>query len=108
MIWIGNSYAGDLALYDPAQVLNYIGQGGNFLLASRQGADFFSTELLNYCGITSMTGLMDVTELIALDNNLTNMPVTSAHSRVRDCPRPPRGVSIPTPDGQQRRRSGAH
>jgi len=83
VIWIGNSYSGDLAFYDPAQVLNYIGQGGNFLLASRQGADFFSTELLNYCGITSMTGLMDVTELIALDNNLVNMPALAGHSRVQ-------------------------
>ena len=83
VIWIGNSYSGDLAFYDPAQVLNYIGQGGNFLLASRQGADFFSTELLNYCGIASMTGLMDVTELIALDNNLVNVPALTGHSRVQ-------------------------
>ena len=83
VIWIGNSYNGDEAFYDPQQVLSYINQGGNFLLATREGADFFDTDLLNYCGITSMSGLMDVTELIALDNNLVNMPALAGHSRVQ-------------------------
>ena len=83
VIWIGNSYAGDLTLYDPSQVLDYIGQGGNFLLASRQGADFFNQDLLDYCGITSMSALSDVTELIALDDSLINMPALSGHSRVQ-------------------------
>jgi PKD repeat protein len=83
VIWIGNSYNGDEAFYDPQQVLSYIGQGGNFLLATREGADFFDTDLLNYCGITSMSGLMTVTQLIALDNNLVNMPALAGHSRVQ-------------------------
>ena len=74
---------GDEAFYDPQQVLSYISQGGNFLLATREGADFFDTDLLNYCGITSMSGLMDVTQLIALDNNLVNMPALAGHSRVQ-------------------------
>jgi len=83
VIWIGNNYAGDLTLYDPSQVLAYIGQGGNFLLASRQGADFFNQNLLDYCEIISMSALLDVNELIALDDSLVNMPVSSAHSRVQ-------------------------
>ncbi len=81
VIWIGNSYAGDLALYDPSQVLDYIGQGGNFLLASRQGADFFSTELRNYCGITSMSGLSALTQLIALDDSLVNVAAVGTNDR---------------------------
>ncbi|MEE9448530.1 MAG: T9SS type A sorting domain-containing protein, partial [Ignavibacteriaceae bacterium] len=76
-----NSYAGDLALYDPSQVLDYIGQGGNFLLASRQGADFFSTELRNYCGITSMSGLSALTQLIALDDSLVNVAAVGTNDR---------------------------
>ena len=83
VIWIGNSYGGDEVFYDPAQVLNYIQQGGNFLLATREGAEFFSTELKDYCGITSMSGLLDVTQLIALDDSLVNMPAGSGHSRVQ-------------------------
>jgi len=83
VIWIGNNYAGDLTLYNPSQVLAYIGQGGNFLLASRQGADFFNQNLLEYCEIASMSALSDVTELIALDDSLTNMSVLTSHSRVQ-------------------------
>ena len=81
MIWIGNSYAGDLALYKPSQVLDYIGQGGNFLLASRQGADFFSSELRNYCGITSMSGLSALSQLIALDDGLVNVAAVGTNDR---------------------------
>jgi PKD repeat protein len=83
VIWIGNSYGGDDAFYNPSQVLNYVGQGGSFLLATREGAEFFSVDLRDYCGITSMSGLSDLTQLIALDNNLVNMAVTQAHSRVQ-------------------------
>ena len=83
VIWIGNAYHGDDAFYDPAQVLDYIGQGGNFLLATRQGADFFNQELFDYCGINSMSALFDVTELIALDDSLINMIALTGHSRVQ-------------------------
>jgi PKD repeat protein len=83
VIWIGNSYSGDEAFYDPEQVLSYISEGGNFLLATREGADFFDTALLNYCGISSVSGLRTITELIALDNNLVNMPALAGHTRVQ-------------------------
>jgi len=83
VIWIGNSYSGDEAFYDPEQVLSYISEGGNFLLATREGADFFDADLLNYCGISSVSGLLTITELIALDNNLVNMPALAGHTRVQ-------------------------
>ena len=83
VIWIGNSYGGDEVFYDPAQVLNYIGQGGNFLLATREGAEFFNQDLKDYCGITQMSGLSDVTELIAMDDSLSNMPALPSHTRVQ-------------------------
>jgi len=83
VIWIGNSYGGDEVFYDPAQVLNYIGQGGNFLLATREGAEFFNQDLKNYCGITQMSGLSNVTELIAMDDSLSNMPALPNHTRVQ-------------------------
>ncbi len=83
VIWIGNSYGGDEAFYDPNQVLDYIAQGGNFLLATREGADFFNNDLKAYCGITAMSGLLNITMLKALDENLVDMPVTGTHSRVQ-------------------------
>ncbi len=76
VIWIGNDYGGDLAFYDPNQVLDYVTMGGNFLLASRYGSHFFNTDLKNYCGITSFTGDSIIDTLRALDPNLVNMPST--------------------------------
>lgn len=81
VIWIGNSYSGDEAFYNPSQMLDYIGQGGNFLLATREGAEFFNTALLNYCGITSMSGLSVITQLIALDDSLVNMAPVGTNDR---------------------------
>ncbi len=84
VIWIGNRYFGDDAFYDPLQVLNYIRQGGNFLLATRHGAKFLSGELRYYCGISPrMPALSDVTQLIALDDNLINMPALENHTYVQ-------------------------
>ena len=82
VIWIGNDFGGDRTFYDPAQVLDFIGIGGNFLLATRLGGNFFSTELRNYCGITQMSGDSQVNELIALDDSLTNMTALANHTLI--------------------------
>jgi len=82
VIWIGNNYQGDLAFFSPQQVLDYVGQGGNFVLATRMANQFFDTDLKNYCGITAFTGDLTVTQLIALDNNLVNIPSASGHTYV--------------------------
>lgn len=82
VIWIGNNYQGDLAFFNTQQVLDYVADGGNFLLATRMANQFFDTDLKNYCGITSFTGDLTVTQLIALDNNLVDIPSASGHTFV--------------------------
>ncbi len=78
VIWIGNNYGGDIDYYDPAQVLNYVTMGGNFLLATRLGTNFFDAPLRNYCGITSFTGDLALDTLRALDENLINIGSTGS------------------------------
>jgi hypothetical protein len=82
VIWIGNNYQGDLSFFNTQQVLDYVAQGGNFLLATRMANQFFDADLKNYCGITGFTGDLTVTHLIALDNNLIDIPSASGHTYV--------------------------
>jgi PKD repeat protein len=82
VIWIGNDYGGDIAFYDPEQVLEYVQMGGNFLLASRYGSHFFNTNLKNYCGITSFTGDLQINSLIALNHNLVDVPSSGSNTLV--------------------------
>jgi PKD repeat protein len=82
VIWIGNNYGGDLAYYNPTQVLEYVQAGGNFLLATRLASNFFDTQLRSYFGISAVTGDQTITNLVALDNNLVNMTSVGANSLV--------------------------
>jgi hypothetical protein len=82
VIWIGNDYGGDLAFYDPNQVLDYVMMGGNFLLASRYGSHFFNTELKNYCGITSFTGDSQINTLLSMDPNLVDVATVGTNNLV--------------------------
>ena len=82
VIWIGNNYSGDLTYYNPAQVLEYVQSGKSFLLATRLANNFFSTDLKNYCGISSVSTDQTLTSLTALDSNLVNMPAVGVNSLV--------------------------
>lgn len=81
VIWIGNSYGGDEVFFKPDDMLNYITSGGNLLLATREGAEFFNTDFRNYCGITSFSGLSALTQLIALDDSLVNIAAVGTNDR---------------------------
>lgn len=76
VIWIGNDYGGDIAFYDPVQVLEYVEMGGNFLLAGRYGSHFFDTGLKTYSGVTSFTGDLTLDTLHAEDPNLVDVATT--------------------------------
>ncbi len=82
VIWIGNNFSGDLAFFDPAQVIEYVQSGRNFLLATRLGSTFFNTELRNYCGIQTFTGDQQVTDLVPLENGIITMPSTGTNNLV--------------------------
>lgn len=73
VIWVGNNYSGDLDYYDANQVLSYLDDGGNFILATRQGTNFLTTALKNYCGINFVSGDRTMQQVVALDPNLVDM-----------------------------------
>lgn len=73
VIWVGNNYSGDLDYYDAGQVLSYLDDGGNFILATRQGTNFLSTALKTYCGINFVSGDRTMQQVVALDPNLVDM-----------------------------------
>lgn len=82
VIWLGNNYGGDLVFYSAAQVLSYVKSGGNFLLATRQGQDFFSSELMQYSGVQSISGLTDFTStILSVADGLQDMPVLPTNTR---------------------------
>jgi len=82
VIWLGNNYGGDLVFYSAAQVLAYVQSGGNFLLASRQGQDFFSSDLMQYTGVQSISGLTDFSStILSVAQGLQDMPVLPTNTR---------------------------
>jgi PKD repeat protein len=80
VIWVGNNYNGDINNYNPVAVLQYVKEGGNFLLATRMGAAFFDSPLLNYCGVQLSGDQTASINLFSLDKNLVNMPSISSNT----------------------------
>ena len=80
VIWVGNNYNGDLNNYNPATVLQYVQQGGNFILATRMSSAFFDAPLKSYCGVTSVSADMTINQLYSLDNNLVDMTAIATNT----------------------------
>lgn len=80
VIWIGNNYSGDLQFFNPSQVLQYVQNGKNFLLATRMASFFFNSDLYNYCGILQISGDMQINTALALDDSLVSMTSNSANT----------------------------
>ncbi len=52
VVWVGNSYNGDLAKWQETPILSYLDAGGNVLLLSRYASEFIAGNLQTYMGIT--------------------------------------------------------
>ncbi len=82
VLWFGNNYGGDYVFWNAQQALDYVTSGGNFLIATRQGADFLTSPIMTYCGIQSMTGLVDITSaLLPLHDSLASMTPLASNTR---------------------------
>lgn len=96
VIWFGNNYGGDFVFWNAEQVVDFVAAGGNFVLATRQGGDYLTSPLTNYCGIQAISGLMNITEpLIALHDSLVNMTPLPTNTRAQFVTLLPTSEAIP-------------
>lgn len=88
--WFGNSYTGDELLWldVDADLIAYLEMGGNILLPTRYGENFFFDDLATYAHVSSWTNGVTIYDLVAQHDSLTD--ITSAGASYAD---------IPTTDG---------
>ena len=51
VIWVGNDYDGDLAIWQQTPMLDYVRLGGNLILLTRRGQNFINENFREYIGI---------------------------------------------------------
>lgn len=56
VVWVGNNYQGDLAGWSGTPILAYLKAGGNVLLGTRNGSNFFDSNLTSYAGVSWREG----------------------------------------------------
>jgi hypothetical protein len=56
VVWIGNAYNGDDAVWNNSNIWEYLKAGGNVVLIARQGRSFISTDLQAFTGLTWTQG----------------------------------------------------
>jgi aminopeptidase N len=56
VVWVGNAYNGDDAIWANTSIMEYIKAGGNVVLLSRMGQSFISGDLQQFLGITWAQG----------------------------------------------------
>jgi hypothetical protein len=83
VIWVGNNYGGDLGTWQQTSFLSYLQAGGNVLLMTRKGQDYFNADLQNYLGIRWAESPQSViNNCIAVYPGLTDMIFTGDQSYI--------------------------
>ncbi|MFC1554744.1 lamin tail domain-containing protein, partial [candidate division KSB1 bacterium] len=77
VIWIGNSYEGDLEIWKESPIFGYVKFGGNLILMTRRAGDFISEKFREYIGITWAETDVEISNCIANYPGLTNIIVNS-------------------------------
>jgi Peptidase family M1 domain/Peptidase M1 N-terminal domain/FlgD Ig-like domain len=80
VVWVGNNYNGDLAVWQEAPIQSYLEAGGNVLLMGRYAYQFMDTDLTAYLGVTWTGGtgtLLDATSTYA---GFVDMPLIGTQS----------------------------
>lgn len=75
VVWMGNNYSGDIDFWEDMEstLMAYLEMGGNILLPTRFGSDFFFDELTEYAHILSWSTGVNPTSLVAQHDSLTDI-----------------------------------
>ncbi|MBN1824983.1 MAG: T9SS type A sorting domain-containing protein [Candidatus Eisenbacteria bacterium] len=81
VIWVGNNYLGDLDGWMNTSILDYLQAGGNAILLTRMGDDFFHPGFWDYLGVSWM-GDTEATlyNYVSQHPSLANQSFTSTQS----------------------------
>ncbi|MCB9259646.1 MAG: T9SS type A sorting domain-containing protein [Ignavibacteriales bacterium] len=83
VIWIEDHHLGGTLTEMGDQIIDYINQGGNFLLTTSHSADFFNENLMNYCGVSRFSPNSTVNGISAIDPNLFDQTVSSVNTLIQ-------------------------
>ena len=83
VIWIGDHHQGNTNIEMGDQIVDYVNQGGNFLLATNYANDFFNDSLKDYCGVSRFSPNSSVAGITAIDPNLVDLTVTSTNTLIQ-------------------------
>jgi hypothetical protein len=73
VVWVGNNYGGDLTHWFNSPNLSYVTAGGNLLLMTRQGQQFFVDPLREYLGIQWVDDSTSLNSAVAQYAGLVDM-----------------------------------
>jgi hypothetical protein len=82
VVWVGNDFQGDLALWHTSAIRGYLEAGGNVLLMTRRGSRFADEPLTDYLGIAWDQLDSSVGSADALHAGLTDLPAIGQQSSI--------------------------
>jgi PKD repeat protein len=83
VIWIGDHHMGVTIVEIGDQIVEYVNQGGNFLLATNNANEFFNDNLKDYCGVSRFSPNSSVSGITAFDPNLVDLTVTATNTNIQ-------------------------
>ncbi len=80
VIWVGNNYQGDLAMWSETPIKSYLEAGGNVLLMTRWSQAFLTGGLSTYLDVTFAEAGASLGNCVAVAPGLVNIPLTGNQS----------------------------
>ncbi len=80
VIWVGNNYNGDLAMWAETPIQSYLEVGGNLLLMTRMGKSFLDGDLTGNLGVTWAEEAASLGNCVAVAAGLVNIPFIGTQS----------------------------